>query len=97
MPLLDSVLPTALTGSNQAIKTQTGTYYGFSVHETTGTGTALIRIYDNASAASGTILDVIALAAGESAREFYPTGLRYLSGVYVNVVSGSIEGSVRAV
>lgn len=70
-------------------------YLGFSLRESTGSAGAVVRIWDNASAASGVILDPIALGAGESAREFYDGGLDLLHGIYVEIVSGSVEGSVR--
>lgn len=85
----------ALTGSDQAIRAAgSGIYLGFSVRETAGS-TATIRVYDNASAASGTLLDSIQLAANESAREWYPGGIWFSAGVYVDIVSGAVEGSVR--
>jgi hypothetical protein len=88
-------LPVALTGSDQAVRASSAYYRGFTIRETTGGATAVVRIYDNASAASGTILDEISLVAGESAREFYPGGIWATNGVYVDVVSGTVTGSVR--
>jgi hypothetical protein len=87
-------IPVALTGSDQAVRTTHGTYCGFTIRETAGS-TAVVRIYDHASAASGTIIDTIGLAANESAREFYPNGIRVSNGIYVDIVSGAVEGSVR--
>jgi hypothetical protein len=85
----------ALSGSSQALSTGSVRYSGFTIRETGGTVGAIVRVWDNASAASGTVLDEISLAAGESAREFYPGGIRASYGVYVQVVSGAIAGSVR--
>ena len=88
----------ALTGSNQAVSANPTYYLGFTIRETSGSAAAVVRIFDNASAASGTVLDEIALSAGESAREWYGMGgLRASSGVYVQVVSGAVAGSVRTV
>ncbi len=84
----------ALTGSDQVVRTTHGTYSGFSIRETAG-ATAVVRVYDNASAASGTLLDSISLAANESAREYYLAGIAVANGIYVDVVSGAIEGSIR--
>jgi hypothetical protein len=54
-----------------------------------------VRIYDNTSAA-GKLLDTIQLVAGESAREWYgEEGQEFAKGVYVDIVSGTIEGSIR--
>lgn len=85
-----------LTGSNQSVITRPVRYCGFSIRETAGS-TALVRIFDHATAASGTVLDEVALAAGESAREFYGSDGAPMAqaGIYVQVVSGSVAGSVR--
>lgn len=84
-----------LTGSNQQVSTVPKTYFGFSMYETSGTATAKVLIYDNTSA-TGTLLDPVTLAPGESRGEHYPLGLQAATGIYVQVVSGSIGGSVRA-
>lgn len=88
-----AVTPIAVSGDT-AVHTTHGFYAGFCLRET-ASSTAVVRIYDNASAASGTIIDVISLAAGESARELYPRAVRVSNGIYVKVVSGTVEGSVR--
>lgn len=88
-------LPVALTGSDQVVRAIPSYYRGFTVRETTGGATAVVRIYDNASAASGTVLEEISLTGGESAREFYPGGVWATNGIYVDVVSGAAAGSVR--
>lgn len=85
-----------VSGSSQVISNAACTYRGFSLKETTGSATAAVTIYDNASAASGTVLDVITLAAGESAREFYDAGLTAIHGLYVSIVAGAVAGGVRS-
>lgn len=92
-----SVKAYPVTG-DQLIWTGRARYCGFSLRETAGS-TAVVRIYDNTTN-SGTIIDTIALAPGESAREFYPDddgtgGIQAITGIYCKVVSGTIEGSVR--
>jgi hypothetical protein len=91
---MHTVRTAALTGSDQVVSGSAGIYAGFAVRETAG-AVAVVRVYDSASAASGTLLDTIALAANESAREFYPGGVWCSNGVYVKIVSGAVEGSVR--
>lgn len=91
---MHSARSVALTGSDQAVRATASVYSGFTVRETAGS-TALVRIFDNASAASGTVLDEISLSANESAREFYPGGLWADNGIYVDVVNGAVAGSVR--
>lgn len=84
----------ALTGSDQTVFTGEGHYFGFTIRETAGS-TATVRIHDN-TANSGTILDTIQLAPNESAREWYgPQGILLRTGIRVDIVSGTVEGSVR--
>lgn len=86
----------ALTGANQAVSAAPIAYMGFTIRETTGTTAAVVRIWDNASAASGIVLDEVALTGGQSAREFYPMGgIKALNGIFVQVVAGAVVGSVR--
>lgn len=83
------------SGSDGAVVARRAIYLGFSLRETAGS-TATLRVYDNASAASGTIIDSIQLSANESAREWYgPDGILVTNGIYVDVVSGTVEGSFR--
>lgn len=95
----DVVTPTSITastGADQAVADAAGFYRGFTLRETTGAAPATVVIYDNASAASGTILEEITLLAGESAREWYGVpGIPTLNGIYVDVVSGAVAGSIR--
>lgn len=74
------------------------TYYGYTFYNSGGSA-ALVRIYDNDSAASGTILDVVNVPAGGSVNAYYAVedcygGLRATAGVYFST-SATIEGSVR--
>lgn len=84
----------ALTGSDQAVRAEPSTYRGLTVRETSGSAGAVVKIYDNASAASGTILQTVALAQGQSFNLIHPAGVRALAGIYADVVSGAVEGSV---
>jgi hypothetical protein len=84
----------ALTGSDQAIAAAPASYLGFTIRETAGAA-AVVRIFDNASAATGTVLEEISLNPGESARELYTAAIFVGAGIYVDVVSGSVSGSVR--
>jgi hypothetical protein len=67
---------------------------GLTVAETTGIAGAVVRIRDGTSAAGG-VVEVVRLAPGESARDWYgPQGRRITNGIYLEVVSGSVEGVV---
>ena len=85
----------AMTGSDQVVSNVTKRYRGFSIRETSGASGATVVIYDNASAASGTILEEITLLPGETGREWYNTGVIATNGIYLDVVSGAVAGSVR--
>lgn len=70
-------------------------YNGFSLREATGTASAVVRIFDGMDA-TGLVLDEVSLAPGESRSEFYPRdGFPAARGIFVQVVSGSVAGSVR--
>lgn len=69
-----------------------GLIAGFNLHETTGTASAFVKVHDGADANAPTML-FISLGPGESTRDWYfPGGLRYQSGLYIEIVSGAIEG-----
>ena len=85
----------ALTGSDQVVKDQATVYRGFTIRETSGSDAAVVLLYDNASAASGTIIEQISLLPGESAREWYSGGFVVANGIYADVVSGAVAGSIR--
>lgn len=83
----------ALTGSDQAVLASPGVYRGVCLRETAGS-TAAVRLYDNASAASGTLIGAFSLAANGSVDVVYD-GIYVTNGVYADVISGAVEGSVR--
>lgn len=81
-----------VTGTG-AVRAAAALYCGYALRATGGA--AVVRIWDNPAAASGTLLDVVALAADASAQAMYDTGIDARRGVFVEVVSGTVEGSVR--
>lgn len=88
------VRPVALTGSDQVVRATSSLYRGITVRETTGAAGAVLRVYDNASAASGILLQTITLGNGESFNVLHPMSVWAGDGVYVDVVSGTIEGAI---
>ncbi|MCT2276319.1 MULTISPECIES: hypothetical protein [Micromonospora] len=85
--------PVALTGADQSVSAGPATYRGYSL---AATAAAVVKVWDNPSAASGTLLDTITLGANASLQAWYGSGgLRAARGVFVQVVSGTVEGSVR--
>lgn len=69
-------------------------YFGFTLAETAG-ATAKVRLRE--ATVTGTILDSITLGANESTDDWYgPQGMYVNGDIYVQLVSGTVEGSVRA-
>lgn len=69
---------------------------GFSFTESTGTATASVQLITGSSA-SGILVATINLAISESAREYLPWPfILFKHGIFVNVVSGAVTGSVSS-
>lgn len=69
-------------------------YFGFSLRETAG-AIAVVRIRSGGTI-TGTMLDTIAFAANESKNEWCgPQGISAPGGLYFEIVSGAVAGSVR--
>ena len=81
-----------------AVRPSPCTYYGYSLYNA-GASAVLVKIYDNASAASGTLLDIVNIPAASSVNAYYTVedcsgGVRASNGVYFSPAS-AVEGSVR--
>lgn len=86
----------ALTGSDQAVSARACIYRGYTVVETGASNAATVRIYDNASAASGTLIGAANLAAGGSADIALVGGTWCENGIYVDLGgTGTVAGSIR--
>ena len=70
-----------------------GMYRGLVICETAAS-TAKVRLWDNASAASGVLLDVVALTASTSSHRSNVGDIKFANGVFVEIVSGTVEGSI---
>jgi hypothetical protein len=88
-----AVSSVALTGSDQQAAAGVAGYAGFTVRETAGAA-AIVRIYDGTTT-SGVLLDQVTLAANGEARAHYPGGIRCPGGIFVDIVSGAVAGSIR--
>ncbi len=87
--------PTPLTGSDQVVVGAPAVYRGLTLRETSGSAGATVRLYEHASAASGTLLQTVALAQGESFNVTHSgAGIWAANGIYCDIVSGAVEGSV---
>lgn len=92
-----AVTSIGVTGA-AAVRASAGNYYGYSLYNSSGSA-VVVKIYDNASAASGTLLDVVVVPAAGSVNAYYALedcygGVRASNGVYFSP-SASIEGSIR--
>lgn len=80
--------------SGPVVGSHNGDYLGYTVRETSGSAGARITLYDNASAASGPILEEITLTAGGSSEANYQAPGRWVgNGIYAQI-TGAIEGSI---
>lgn len=85
--------PIPVTGAGVVMATPCS-YRGLSIRDTSG-ATNTVTLYDNASAASGTVLFSYVLAANAAVPpENVPDGVRCANGLYLNT-TGAVVGSVR--
>ena len=81
-----------VTGSG-AVVAAPCTFRGCSIRDTTGSANT-VKIYDNASAASGTVLLAVELAGDASVPPLaIPAGVRAVNGLFLET-TGAVEGSV---
>jgi hypothetical protein len=85
----------AITAGRIVINSDAHAILGWAFAETTGAAGATVRIHDGSNA-NGEVFARINLQANESVRDWYiPKGVRCFTGrVFVNVVSGSVEGVI---
>lgn len=74
-------LKTAATATG-AVKPAKGYYHGYVV--TTALSAAAITLYDNASAASGTVIDVIPASTAAGSTKTLATPIPVSSGIYAS-------------
>jgi hypothetical protein len=96
--LMEIYTPLSVPGASGAISgigVPGGIFGGYLVHAVGGA--AVVKFYDNASAASGTLLGAADLAAsgvGSWAYVQLTPPVRITAGVYFEIVSGAVEGSI---
>ena|SRR6185437_3108395 len=91
--LLGAIPKQIPNGQSGRLSTSAGRIAGYSLHETSG-ATALVKLHDGNDAAAD-LVAVISLVANESPRAWMlPGGIAFSNGLFVNVVSGSIEGVI---
>jgi hypothetical protein len=94
--MLSAAQAVPLSGVSEAVHAAPAIYCGFAVVETGGVSPATVRVYDNAAAPAGTLIDAVDLVAGESASRIYDRGTWCHEGIWVELGgAGAVEGSVR--
>lgn len=88
--MLNRALPVAAG----ALHVGPGSLAGWSIKETSGGAAGEIRIYDNAAAATGTIVAIIAVAAS-GGQTIAGVDVCVDNGLFVQVVSGTFAGSIH--
>jgi hypothetical protein len=92
-PVTQDQLSVPVTVSaNQVIATGIRALYGYSICESTGSAAAKVRLRE--SSATGKMLAIVALASGASSTQYFPEQAPGVTSgsIYVEVVSGSVEG-----
>ena len=88
---------TALTGSDQGVLTGGGIFYGGCFYESGGSNAKTVTIHDG-TAASGTVIAHIVLAASGVTNLNIANGIQVLTGIYVDVSgTGTLGGSIFSV
>ncbi len=88
------VVPLAAPAASGQVVNIAGRITWFSLRESGGANPAVVRLYDG-SGTSGKLMASISLQAAESTREWVGNhGLPFNGGLYLQVVSGAVEGSI---
>jgi hypothetical protein len=82
-------------GEEEAKVQSVSTIYGWTITESTGDAKAKVRLWDGTSNA-GYYITTITLESNESTRDFFPveTPTIYNDAIYLEIVSGEVEGCV---
>ena len=82
-------------GATQVIFAGAGWFKGVSLRETAGAA-AIVRLWDNPTTNTGTLIGTYAFVANQSYNELYTGDPVYCAkGLFLEKVSGTIEGSIR--
>ncbi|HYQ63559.1 hypothetical protein [Actinophytocola sp.] len=81
----------AVTGDG-AVSAVPCAFRGLSIRDASA-GANTVVLYDNASAASGTVIATAQLASGEDVQISVPDGVRCTAGLYLDT-TGAVTGSV---
>ena len=85
-----------IPGASGAILTAPAHLSGWGVRETSGVSPALIRFRDGTDVGNPSLL-TISLAPGESARDFLTLPIQATRAIFLEIVSGTVEGNIYTV
>lgn len=91
--MLGTCYPTFFSSDVQVAATGIFAISGFLISETAG-ATAVVKVYDALTATGNPIIRVN-LAANETAGANFIPPIRINVGVYIDIVSGAVEGNLR--
>lgn len=95
MSKLDPWVAKACPSSSAVVRGVPGVFGGYALRETGGSSAVVVRLYDNATTNSGTLVATINVPAGGSVSSEMNWGVRCLAGIYAAVSgSGTVEGSI---
>ena len=85
--------PLPLPAASAVLESRRGLLAGWSFRETSGSATATLRLW-NTTNASGVKVATVSINAGESTRDNLTTPVECEGGIYFELVSGAVEGSI---
>lgn len=93
----ETKIPGDIIAGKESVVQSIGIMYGWIIAESTGTAPAKIRIWDGTGGeGTGNYIGTVTLAENESNREWFgrdgPPIMK--NAIYVEVVSGKVEGSI---
>jgi hypothetical protein len=88
------MIPVAISGGGTLVETAAGQLGGYSFAEATGLAPATVRIHNGRDASPSSACVPVNLAAGESVTEIFLFPLDYVLGIFIEVVTGVVAGSV---
>lgn len=93
MPAVTKTIP-ATTTADIAIQTGQAVLFGLAVEEDAGSPAVARFVLRDGTSASGAIVLPVRLAASDSKFLMLPDGILFRNGIFLDMISGSINGSL---
>jgi len=85
--------PLIIPPSGGKITSSAGRFYGYSLRDNNNVGGTVVRLRDGVETGQGDVLASFALAQGADRNMVWDKGISYASGIFVEIVSGSLIDS----